>query len=369
MRNAKILVFSTWLLALPATLEPQAATRHTVTLDGKAAQVVFDLGGGSLTKFHFQDMTLSPLNWGEAGDPLAPRPMGHFICFDRWGPPSESEGKNGMFFHGEASRVNWNLIRPPEEKAGMIEAEMEATLPMAGLTIRRRIALSKDQAVLRVWESVTNMNKLGRVYNLVQHATIGPPFLDETTQVDANARKGFMQSSPLPNPEEPPVYWPQALKDGQPVDLRRLTDDPLPSVVSFTIDQPYGWVTAGTGAKGLMIGYVWKTKDYPWLSVWRNVRDGKPVARGLEFGTTGLHQPFPILVEKGHIFGRPLVMYLDAGQTVTRSYTAFLFKIRETFQGVDSVILDGRRLIVRQRGTGRQRDLVMDAGNLLPEVE
>jgi hypothetical protein len=62
-------------------------------------------------------------------------------------------------------------------------------------------------------------------------------------------------------------------------------------------------------------------------------------------------------------------MYLDAGQTVTRSYTAFLFKIRETFQGVDSVILDGRRLIVRQRGAGPQRALVMDAGNLLPDVE
>ena len=178
------------------TVEPQATTRHTVTLDGKAAQVVFDLGGGSLTKFHFQDMTLSPLNWGEVGDPLAPRPMGHFICFDRWGPPSESERKNGMFFHGEASRVNWNLIQQPEEKAGMIEAEMEATLPMAGLTIRRRIALSKDQAVLRVWESVTNMNKLGRVYNLVQHATIGRLSWTKPRRWTRTRAKGSCRAAP-----------------------------------------------------------------------------------------------------------------------------------------------------------------------------
>ena len=46
-------------------------------------------------------------------------------------------------------------------------------------------------------------------------------------------------------------------------------------------------------------------------------------ARGLEFGTTGLHQPYSILVAKGRIFDRPLFEYLDAGQTVARSYAAY----------------------------------------------
>jgi hypothetical protein len=64
-----------------------------------------------------------------------------------------------------------------------------------------------------VSETVTNRNKLGRVYNMVQHATIGPPFLDETTVVDSNAQHGFMQSSPLPNPEQLEIRWPEATKE------------------------------------------------------------------------------------------------------------------------------------------------------------
>ena len=70
---------------------------------------------------------------------------------------------------------------------------------------------------------MSNRNKLGRIYNMVQHATIGPPFLDETTVVDSNAQRGFMQSNPMPNPEQPETLWPEARKEGQPVDLRHLT--------------------------------------------------------------------------------------------------------------------------------------------------
>ena len=72
------------------------------------------------------------------------------------------------------------------------------------------VRLSESAAVFTVSETVTNRNKLGRIYNMVQHATIGPPFLDETTVVDSNAERGFMQSSPLPNPEQLEIRWPQA---------------------------------------------------------------------------------------------------------------------------------------------------------------
>src|SRR5206468_7473109 len=140
-----------------------------------------------------------------------------------------------------ASRVEWKQLGASERQAGRIVAVMEAALPLAGLDVRRTVGLSASASFFTVSETVTNRNKLGRVYNMVQHATIGPPFLDETTVVDSNARKGFMQSSPLPNPEEPAVYWPQALKDGAPVNLRFLTDDPMPNVVSYTIDEDYGW--------------------------------------------------------------------------------------------------------------------------------
>jgi hypothetical protein len=206
-----------------------------------------------------------------------------------------------------------------------------------------------------VTEWVTNQNKLGRLINMVQHPSIGPPFLDETTVVDANARKGFMQSSPMPNPEEPPVVWPMALKDSQPVDMRRLTDDPMPNVVSYVVDEEIGWTTAANAAKGLLVGYAWSTAEYPWFNAWRHVENGKPAARGLEFGTTGLHQPYPVLVKKGKIFGRALYTYLDAGETMKKQFQMFVMPVGPTFKGVTRLRQNGSNLIFEGIGGEQMR--------------
>src|SRR5579864_3918982 len=340
--------------------------RPTVVLDGHAAHVAVDPGGGSIVQFQFTGQNLNPLTW-TSGEAAPAHPMGHFLCLDRWGPPSEAESKNGMPFHGEASHVAWKVVRAPLHSGGQIEAELAATLPMAGFEVTRRMRLSDGTALLRVYESVTNTNKIGRIYNMVQHPSIAPPFLDQTTLVDANARQGFMQSSPLPNPERPAILWPHALKDGRSVNLRHLTNDAAPDVASFTIDGEYGWVTASTASKGLLIGYIWKTSDYPWLNIWRNVINGRPAARGLEFGTTGLHQPVGILVAKGKIFGRSIYAYIDAGQTVTRSYAAFLFKIPSDYRGVDRITYESGLLTLHERASVSGRDLVMAAGDLFAE--
>ena len=142
--------------------------------------------------------------------------------------------------------------------------------------------------------------------------------------------------------------WPIALKkNGTAVDLRRLGSDPEPNVVSYVIEDEHGWVTAANPTQGWLIGYFWKKADYPWVSLWRDVRDGKPAARGLEFGSTGLHQPFAILLKKGRIWDRPLFEYLDAGEKMTKSYTGFLCAIPKDFKGVDSLRVEGEELKLR----------------------
>jgi hypothetical protein len=268
-----------------------------------------------------------------------------------------------MPFHGEASRVEWKELRAPEARGSGNLAAMSAYLPIAGLEIRRSVSLADSAAVATVSETVTNRNKLGRLYNMVQHATIGPPFLDETTVVDSNARRGLMQSSPLPNPEQIEIRWPQAIKDGNPVDLRRLTSDPDPNVVSFVIDGEIGWVTATNASKELLLGYIFSTADYPWLNLWRHVQSGRPLARGLEFGTTGLHQPFTILTAKPQIFGKPTFAYLDSGESVTRRYTAFLTKIPNDFTGVGGVTNRNGRIII-QESSGNRREITINVGRL-----
>lgn len=362
----RILLLSLMLLGVASSSISQTTIkgRRSLVLEGEAAQLIVDLAGGSITNFHLLPQGISPIQWGATDNSTLPRPMGHFLCLDRWGQPSDSEIKSGMPFHGEASNVVWSVTQPLLKREGTLLAEMEAQLPMAGLKVRRHIALSQTGSFFTVREEITNVNKLGRLYNIVQHPTIGPPFLDENTLVDTNARKGFMQSSPLPNPEEPAVYWPEGRHEGQAVNLRHLTNSHDPNVVSFTVEEEYGWVTACNPTQGLLIGYLWKTAEYPWFNAWRHVEKGKPVARGLEFGTTGLHQPYPVLVKKGKIFGRALYEYLDAGEIASKSYLCFLIKIPKDYAGVGKITYSGKLLTLHERGGAPSRDLKIAVGTL-----
>ena len=55
------------------------------------------VGGGGLIEFRLRDHALNPLNWRVTPDlepPVTagkPYLQGHFLCLDRWGPPSEAE--------------------------------------------------------------------------------------------------------------------------------------------------------------------------------------------------------------------------------------------------------------------------------------
>ncbi|MDP6699784.1 MAG: hypothetical protein QGH25_09050, partial [Candidatus Latescibacteria bacterium] len=80
------------------TTAMHAADRPLLELDGQAAKLVVDLGGGSISDFHLKDNPLNPLQWDSwdfspdpsAEPPLEPRSMGHFLCLDRWGPATEA---------------------------------------------------------------------------------------------------------------------------------------------------------------------------------------------------------------------------------------------------------------------------------------
>lgn len=356
--------------------------RPVIVLEGDAARAVVNIDGGAIADFHLEERPLNPLSWREEGDVTGTLWMGHFVCFDRWGAPDDGEAANGMPFHGEASRVSWEILRGPERVGDRVEAGMSALLPMAGLQIRRTMTMSSKAAYIAVSETVTNHNRLGRVYNIVQHPTIAAPFLSKATLVDCNGRRGFMDSSPMPNPEEPAVFWPQALKDGLPLNMRRFPDSSHPDmapdagtihdVVSYTIDEEYGWITSCNPDEQLLIGYVWRTEDYPWVIEWRHIENGVPAAIGLEFGTTGLHQPPAVLVAKHQIFGRRLFEYLDTGESAEFSYGVFLGEIPTDYAGVAHVVVDGGTVTVKERGvsadqwsTPGDHELTFSVGELL----
>ncbi|GIS63485.1 MAG: hypothetical protein CM1200mP2_57100 [Planctomycetaceae bacterium] len=67
---------------------------------------------------------------------------------------------------------------------------MECRLPLAGLSVVRKITLARNSGVALISETVVNDRKLGRIYNMVQHPSIAAPFLDDSTLVDSNATRG-----------------------------------------------------------------------------------------------------------------------------------------------------------------------------------
>src|SRR5438445_8304999 len=128
------------ILAAVAPAEVVIDGRRTVVVESPAAILLIDLGGGSIVDFHLSPGGLNPLRWLGPGDENAAlRPMAHFLCLDRWGQPSEAELRNGMPFHGEASRVEWKEAGTSDARSVKNVAAMSANLPMAGLEIRRSV--------------------------------------------------------------------------------------------------------------------------------------------------------------------------------------------------------------------------------------
>jgi hypothetical protein len=339
--------------------------RPSLVMENPAARLLVDLLGGSFAEFQFQDQKLNPLVWNNSGDPKQPRQMSHFLCLDRWGWPSEAEAGQGMPYHGEAGLVEWRIIDRPSLAVRGICAQLRAHLPMANLEVRRWIFLDCKEAVFTVTESVTNFNRLGSVLNMVPHPNIGPPFLDENTVIDANAAEGFVLANTKPHPERWPTWWPQALdSDGRCVNMRYLKGNHDPNVVAYVIDEELGWTTASNPSQGLLIGYLWRAAEYPWFVCWRRADHGKPFARGLEFGTTGLDWPHGELLRKGQIFGRSLFVHLDAGETLTKSFTGFLLRIPKDYAGVGAVRRTGTGFTVRERGTANTREIAIDSATL-----
>jgi len=346
----------------------EAAEPVDVWLQNRQAVVRIALAGGGITEFRLADSTVNPLNWTirglepiEEGEPFL---QGHFLCLDRWGPPSEAEVERGVPFHGEAPRARWKLTRAVNPSDTNPFAEMHCRLDIAGLTVHRRVVLDRQSSVVLVRESVTNDRKLGRIYNMVQHPSIAPPFLDATTMVDSNASHGFLQEAAVPGTVAEATRWPHMKINDRLIDLRQLlpaknevTDHDVSSFV-FDDKSGRGWVTAVHPGSELLLGYVWETKDYPWLNIWRFRREGKVMARGLEFGTTGLHQPFQALVAQGRIFDRPLLTFIDAGRRVTREYLMFLATVPADYAGVARLEVSKGGLTLFERKPGGRRQHV-----------
>ncbi|MGC9341909.1 MAG: hypothetical protein ACP5E3_04345, partial [Bacteroidales bacterium] len=135
----------------------QTKIENFLVIENSKIFLEVDLNGGSIHDFHLKALPLNPLNW-QSDDPDMPPFKGHFLCFDRWGPPSEGEQKNGFRHHGEVNTERWFSETKPAQGEGWSACTMKCRLPMARLDVSRKIELSGDDPLILVTEEIRNRN-------------------------------------------------------------------------------------------------------------------------------------------------------------------------------------------------------------------
>jgi hypothetical protein len=293
---------------------------------------------------------------------------GHSICLDYFGPPSEEEAAQGLSFHGEAPISRWRKTdrRVSAEKVAL---ELSVRLPIAGLQFSREIELRRGESVAYFTETVVNERKCDHFFHWTQHVTLGPPFLsprDSTIALPGTRGltdpHGYDEGKNLLALKRP-FRWPTApAHGGGTVDLTRpLLRRGRGFVVGVLLDprRDIGFVTALNTKLGLLIGYCFRRRDYPWVAIWEENRaiaappwNHITQARGLEFGTTGLPVPRREAFAIGKLMNTPTFACVPArGKKVIR-YLAFLSQIPVGFERVTEIRLVGKEIVIL--GNGRK---------------
>ena len=284
---------------------------------------------------------------------------GHCLCLDYFGAPSPTQAAAGLSLHGEAPVAEWNVSKPAKSPC-----QWNVTLPAAQLKFERQVRLGEGESVAYVQETVSNQRDMDHACDWVQHATFGPPFLQEgESTVSASGQRGktwpLDYEGGLLLEKDREFDWPYAPhEDGEKtaIDLRQPFATRGRGFVATTLLDPrreMQYVVAANWRMRLAVGYCFRRQDFPWMTIWEENRsrqstpwNGRTQARGMEFGTT----PFPLGSEenfrRGALFDTPSWCVIPAGGEKTARYLMFLFAIPAAMQSIRNVALEADAVVL-----------------------
>ena len=267
-------------------------------LSNNVFSVTIDAYGGAFSGINLKSNLINPLSWALTTEQMPINNKkgaafkGHFLCLGRWGSPSKGEKEAGIPHNGEQSNTLWEI-----SDQSNLKVDMSNDAPLDGLTVNRVVELSQNEASFLVKETFKNTFSLGRLSNVVQHVTLGPPFLNSEVLINTNAQRGFNQRLTNPSPYDFEFEWPMAYLNAEKetTDVRSTaTPDNYCMTYIYSDKEDFGWVTAYDPVSGILLGYVWNLDEYPWINIWSHYEDGAPYAKGIEFGTTGIGRPYKL---------------------------------------------------------------------------
>jgi hypothetical protein len=255
--------------------------------------------------------------------------MGHNLCLDIFGGPSDEEAAAGMGVHGEGSVAAYNVQSSGDS------LHMAACFPLAQLRFERTIELRESAIAIR--ESVESLAAFDRPIGWTQHVTLGPPFLEGgVTEFRTNATRSLVFAAFGTADYLQPgadFDWPVAPRAvGGSADLSVFNRDACSSAFTAHLMDPRhdeAFFTAWHPGLRLSFGYRWKRADFPWLGIWEENRsrrhapwNGATIARGMEFGVSPMPESRRRMVERGTLFGVPTYRWLPANGRLEAAYSA-----------------------------------------------
>jgi hypothetical protein len=256
--------------------------------------------------------------------------MGHNLCLDIFGVPSEEEAAAGLGVHGEGSVAVYDILQTGEQLT------MTACFPLAQIRFKRSIDLIG--CTVQIHEFVENLAAFDRPIGWTQHVTLGPPFLEcgvtefRTSATRSKVFEGVFGTADYLKPGAS-FEWPTAPRTGDGfADLRVFNGAAASSAFTTHLTDPRyedAFFTAFHPGLKLSFGYSWKRADFPWLGIWEENRsrqhapwNSKTIARGMEFGVSPVPESRRQMTERGTLFGVPAYRWLPARRRIEAIYSA-----------------------------------------------
>ncbi len=282
---------------------------------------------------------------------------GHFVCIDGFGPVSTEERAAGLPMHGEAHTLPWEL-RSSRKEGRTASAAFSVNLPLSHEVFTRTFSVVDGENVVWIDSEITNLLAFDRPVFWGEHATISAPFLEPgKVAVDMPAAKSktkAYQPAPVRRLQSFVDFtWPMApTLDGKSFDVRTAPMSPNTTDHTTTLLDPSRrlvFVTALHLEKKLMIGWVFRREEFPWVQTWLSYPGPNRMTRGLEFAT----QPFDLsradVLKSGPLFDSPVFRIAPAKSKIASSFLMFYTAVPDGFQKVDDVQLSGGKLIIEDR--------------------
>ena len=290
--------------------------------------------------------------------------VGHFVCVDGFGNPSQAERAAGLAMHGEAYLQPWKLVSSDKQGA-TTTLKFTATLPLLQESFARMMRMVDGESVIYVDSELENQVAFDRTANWGEHPFLFPPFLEaEKTVVDMSGTRAKTRSYPgngrgggqgLVAGQD--FTWPMApTPSGGKMDLRAPAAGTTFMFHTATLMDPsrrLAWITVLNTARHYMLGYLFRREDYPWVQNYMSYPANGWLGRGLEFATQPFDLPHRDMVELNRMFDTPVYRWLPAKSKIATSFLLFYVKSPEGMTHVDDVRQENGKIIVEDRAAGK----------------